>query len=233
MHFLLVGATGRTGKHVLAEVLSQGHTAVALIRRNNALPQQPGLTVVVGSPLDKGDIARALLAAPGVRVDAAITTLNTVRESDSPFAAQVSPPRLLADSCAALCAALREHGTKRIIIMSTAGVGDSRSGLPWISRAFMGWTNIKHALADHNLVDVEVRVTGMHWTLVRAVKLDYAEPMAAVGAASSELEILSSKGPGARVSDSANVVRVAQYLVKVAAEELSVGEAVVVRDRRL
>ena len=29
MHFLLLGATGRTGQHVVSELLSQGHTAVA------------------------------------------------------------------------------------------------------------------------------------------------------------------------------------------------------------
>jgi hypothetical protein len=40
----------------------------------------------------------ALTAVPALSVSAAIFTLNTLRKSDSLFAAQVGPPRFLADS---------------------------------------------------------------------------------------------------------------------------------------
>src|SRR6478735_974897 len=132
MHFLLLGATGRTGKYVVSELLSQNHTAVALVRDASKVSSQPGLTVVTGSPLSKDDIRRALTAAPGLIPSAAIMTLNTVRKSDSPFAAQVSPPRFLADSCDNACEVLKDAGIKRIVVMSTAGVGDSWSKLPWV-----------------------------------------------------------------------------------------------------
>lgn len=98
MHFLLLGATGRTGKHVVSELLSQGHTAVALVRTAGSLTPSFGFTVVTGSPLSKSDIETALSAAPSLTPAAAIFTLNTVRKSDSPFAPQLSPPRFLADS---------------------------------------------------------------------------------------------------------------------------------------
>ena len=52
-------------------------------------------------------------------------TLNTVRKSDSPFAAQVSHLRFLADSCANLCDVLEHAGIHRVVVMSTAGVGNS------------------------------------------------------------------------------------------------------------
>lgn len=64
MHFLLLGASGRTGQHVVSELLSQGHTAVALVRTSGSLTPRPGLTIVTGSPLSKSDIRSALLAAP-------------------------------------------------------------------------------------------------------------------------------------------------------------------------
>jgi NAD(P)H-binding len=95
MHFLLLGSSGRTGQHVLSELLSQSHTAVALVRTSGSLTPRPGLTIVTGSPLSKSDIRIALLAAPTLSSSAAIITLNTVRRSDSPFAAQISPPRFL------------------------------------------------------------------------------------------------------------------------------------------
>ncbi|KAH7014608.1 uncharacterized protein B0I36DRAFT_255572 [Microdochium trichocladiopsis] len=226
MHFLLLGATGRTGKLVVSEALSQGHTAVALVRNAAALSSKQGLTVVQGSPLVKDDISKCLVAAPGgARVDAAIITLNTVRASDSPFAAPLSPPRLLADSCANACAVLQEAGISRIVIMSTAGAGDSWQGLPWLSRAFMGWTNIKYALADHNLVEEKVRRTGMDWTLVRPVKLDYEAEKD-----SGSLEELGQVGKGVRVSDTANTARVARFLIETAVQGRFIKSAVVIRD---
>jgi hypothetical protein len=62
MHFLLLSASGRTGQHVVSELLSQGHTAVALVRTSGSLTPRPGLTIVTGSPLSKSDIRSALLA---------------------------------------------------------------------------------------------------------------------------------------------------------------------------
>ncbi|KAF5711397.1 NAD-dependent epimerase dehydratase [Fusarium globosum] len=224
MHFLLLGATGRTGKYVVSELLSQHHTAVALVRDSSKVASQPGLTVITGSPLSKDDIRRAITAAPGLIPSTTIMTLNTVRKSDSPFAAQVSPPRFLADSCANACAVLKEAGIKRIVVMSTAGVGDSWEKLSWVSRAFMGWTNIKYAVEDHNLLDKEIRVTDMDWTLVRAVRLEFEKET------DKEVETLGSAGEGMGMSDSVRPNSMARFLVKVAVEGSFVKEAVVVRN---
>lgn len=229
MHFLLLGATGRTGKCVVADLLSQGHTAVALIRDSSRLPTDPNLTIVTGSPLSKDDIRKALTAAPGVSPDAAIMTLNTVRESDSPFAAQLSPPRFLADSCANVCEVLEQVGISRVVVMSTAGAGSSWAKLPWISKAFMGWTNIKYALEDHNLVDAEIRKTTMDWTLVRAVRLEFND-LKSLNDKAKDVELLGSAGDGMTISDSVHITSVSRFLVQVAVEGLFVKEAVVVRD---
>ncbi|KAF4988849.1 hypothetical protein FGRMN_9523 [Fusarium graminum] len=156
MHFFLLGATGRTGKLVVSELLSQNHTAIALVRNPSSLTAQPGLTIVTGSPLSKDDIRRALKATPGQLPSAAIMTLNANRKSESPLAAPLSPPRFLADSCDNACEVLKEVGIHRFVVMSTAGVGDSWGNLPLLSRAFMGLTNVKYALEDHGLLDEEI-----------------------------------------------------------------------------
>jgi putative NADH-flavin reductase len=232
MHFLLLGASGRTGEHVVSEVLSRGHTAVALVRSSSTLSPRSGLTIVTGSPLSKPDIRSALHAAPkpSLPVAAAIITLNTVRKSDSPFAAQVSPPRFLADSCANVCEVLEQAGVSRIVVMSTAGVGDSWANLPWLSKAFMGWTNVKYALEDHGLVDAEIRRTKMDWTLVRAVRLQFNEQNTKSNDATKEVRTLGSNGDGMGLSDSVSVAGVARFLVKTAVDGLFVHEAVVVAD---
>jgi len=110
--------------------------------------------------------------------------------------------------------------------MSTAGVGDSWGKLPWLSQAFMGWTNIKYALEDHNLVDKEIRATGMDWTLVRAVRLDFGDPK--VIDPKTDVRTLGSSGDGMSMSDVVSVSSVARFLVKVAVEGLFVKSAVVV-----
>ncbi|PMD33315.1 NAD(P)-binding protein [Hyaloscypha variabilis F] len=226
MHFLLLGASGRTGQHVVSELLSQGHTAVALVRTSSSLTPRPGLTVVTGSPLSKPDIRSALLAATSLSLSAAIITLNTVRKSDSPFAAQLSPPRFLADSCANVCEVLEHAGIFRIVVMSTAGVGDSWGNLPWLSKAFLGWTNVKYALEDHGLVDEEIRRTKMDWTLVRAVRLQFDDQKKTE--TKRDVRTLGSTGDGMNMTDSVSVTSVARFLVKVAVEGLFIKSAVVV-----
>ena len=230
MHFLLLGATGRTGQHVVSELLSQGHTAVALVRNATKLTTRPGLTVVVGSPLSAPDIQRALSATGSLKPSAAIFTLNAVRKSDSPFAPQISPPRFLADSCANTCDALERAGVHRIVVMSTAGVGDSWASLPWLSRAFMGWTNVKYALEDHDLLDKEIRARKLDWTLVRATRLQFDGAEQEPTTTKAEVQTLDSKGSGMRMTDSVRVSTVSRFLIKVAVEGLFVKSAVVVRD---
>lgn len=234
MHFLLLGASGRTGQHVVSSILSQGHTATALVRTPTSLTPRPNLTVITGSPLSKSDISSALTAASSLSPSAAIITLNTVRKSDSPFAAQVSPPRFLADSVANVCEVLTDAGIYRIVVMSTAGVGDSWWNLPWLSKAFMRLTNIKYALEDHGLVDKEVRLTNMDWTLVRAVRLSFEESggdeVTTSADARKKVRTLGSKGEGMGMTDSVSVSNVADFLVKVAIEGLYIRSAVVVAD---
>lgn len=232
MHFLLLGATGRTGQCVVSELLSQGHTAVALVRKPEAVQAQSGLTVVPGSPLVKSDIETALSASSPLKVDAAIITLNTVRESDSPFARQVSPPRFLADCSVNVCQVLEQAGISRVVFMSTAGCGNSWENLSFLARAFMGWTNVKYALKDHNLVDQEVRKHSLNWTMVRSVKLDFDPAWRRENKSMPDIEVLDDTGRGMSLSDSVDTANVAKFLVKVAVEDLYSREAVVVRERK-
>ncbi len=225
MHFLLLGASGWTGQRVVSELLSQGHTAVALVRTSGSLSPRPGLTIVTGSPLSKSDIRGALLEAP-LSPAAAIITLNTVHKSDSPFAAQISPPRFLADSCANVCEVLEHAGIYRVVVISRAGVGDSWGNVPWLSMAFLGLTNVKYALEDHGLVDKEIRLTKMDWTLVRAVSLQFDDQKPTD--TKTDVRTLGNNGDGMSWTDSVRVTSVASFLVKVAVEGLFVKMAGVV-----
>ena len=115
--------------------------------------------------------------------------------------------------------------------MSTAGVGDSWGNTPWLSKAFLTWTNVKYALEDHGLVDKEIRLTKMDWTLVRAVRLQFDELKPTdtkTTDTKTDVKTLGSKGDGMRLTDSVSVSSVASFLVKIAVEGLFVQSAVVV-----
>jgi hypothetical protein len=110
--------------------------------------------------------------------------------------------------------------------MSTAGVGDSWGNLPLLSKAFMGLTNVKYALEDHGLVDKEIRLTKMDWTLVRAVRLQFDDQKSTNK--KTDVKTLGSNGVGMSLADSVSVSSVASFLVKAAVEGLFVKSAVVV-----
>lgn len=95
-----------------------------------------------------------------------------------------------------------------------------------MSKAFLGWTNVKYALEDHGLVDKEIRLTKMDWTLVRAVRLQFGDQKPT--RTKSDVRTLGSKGDGMSLTDSVSVTSVASFLVKVAVEGLFVRSAVVV-----
>ncbi|RAL62769.1 hypothetical protein DID88_004611 [Monilinia fructigena] len=89
MHFLILGASGRTGSLVLAEALSKNHTVTALARNPSSIPSAPGLTIIKGTPTSAADLTTAFTSGP--KVDAVLVTLSSSRASDSPFAASTSP----------------------------------------------------------------------------------------------------------------------------------------------
>jgi putative NADH-flavin reductase len=163
MHFLILGASGRTGKLATAEALDRGHTVTALVRKASSMEPRQGLTIVQGTPESQTDIERALAKHP---VDAALVLLNAARASDSPFAKPITPEFFLRDCVRNLTAAMSQSG--RIIIMSGFGVGSSIKESSWVMKLIFWYTNMKFQMRDHEVVDQEIRShDGLEWTLVR------------------------------------------------------------------
>jgi putative NADH-flavin reductase len=161
-HFFLLGGSGRTGGHIIDYALSKGHTLTALVRDPTKLTPRVGLTVVQGTPTSRRDVDAAIGGA-----DAVIVALNSTRRSDTPWAKPVSPPRLMADSVANATGAMAARGTRRIVVVSAFGAGDSLSTAALPLRWMFTRTNLKYTYADHNLVDTEIRETDTDWTLLR------------------------------------------------------------------
>ena len=102
MNLLVLGATGGTGRLVVEQALSAGHMVTALVRSPEKLAtSQPNLRVVTGSATDLESVAAALQGA-----DAVISTLG-------------GSGSVIADSTAAIVAAARQAGVRRVVVLSS------------------------------------------------------------------------------------------------------------------
>ncbi|KAI1352772.1 hypothetical protein F5Y01DRAFT_313436 [Xylaria sp. FL0043] len=172
MQFLVLGGSGRTGKLIVEEAISKGHTVVALVRSPSSLATRPGLTTIQGTPMKREDITIAFQAFP-TAPDAVLVALSLKRVSDSPFAAisPDAPARIMEDSVANAISVMKEFGTKRIIILSQWGAGNSFSSMNLLFRALFTHSNMKYGLAAHNALDRETRQAGVDFVLARACVL--------------------------------------------------------------
>lgn len=160
MNLAVLGATGRTGRPLVEQALAAGHTVTALARTPSKLGlDHPALTVVQGDALDGADVARVVEGA-----DAVLLTLGH---------AKGSPPDLMARSAENVVAAMKQHGVRRVVTETGAGVSDPKDP-GGLGPAIMG--GIMKVVAKNLLADSEAHVdvfrrSGLDWTAVRAPRL--------------------------------------------------------------
>ena len=163
---LVLGGSGRTGRHVLTHAVVRGHRVRALVRNPAALDTTPGVELITGNPADIDDIRRAAEGA-----DAVISVVNNSRASDNPWAKPVSPPDFMTDVARATLTVMNELGIRRIVATSSQGVAEDWEHINPIMRGLISISNIKAGFRDHNGVDTVMRASDVDWTLARAVAL--------------------------------------------------------------
>ncbi|OJZ82372.1 hypothetical protein ASPFODRAFT_51247 [Aspergillus luchuensis CBS 106.47] len=140
--------------------------------------------------------------------DVVIVTLNAPRASDSPFAAAISPPRLMADCNANVVAAMKEFGARKTVILQAFGVGASWANLHILLRLLMKTSNMSHQYDDHNETEREVLASGVGYVFVRPSRLVETEETA--------IKVWPDDGKGVPMMASTSRISVARYLVDVA-----------------
>ena len=132
MNIALFGATGGTGRQVLDQALAQGHLVSALVRDPAKLAERKGLTLVVGDVLDRDATTRCIQGT-----DAVICVLGS-HGSREPIEALGT--RSILD-------AMRDNGVRRLIAVTSLGVGDSRAQINWALSdlvALLRWNLFTH-----------------------------------------------------------------------------------------
>jgi nucleoside-diphosphate-sugar epimerase len=218
---LIIGGSGRTGELVINELQAHGHQVTALVRNPASMSAETsaGLQTITGTPMNRADVHKAFSAS---RPDVVIVTLSAPRASDSPFAAVVSPPRLMADSTANVVSVMKEFHTPKIVIMQAFGVGESWANLHCVMRLLMKQSNMIFQYDDHNLVAQETKASGETYVFVRPSRLEEGE--------AREVREWKEDGKGVPMMAAIRRGSVARFLVQAAERETWDGTAPVITD---
>jgi len=151
----LFGASGRTGRLVLAEAQRRGWPVRALVRDAGRLPAAPGLALVVGDARDSGAIDETLQPGGQPAVRAALCTLGMHDFS--------VPATDFSDSVRAIVAGLRRAGLKRLVVVASgSALADPRGG-------YRGEHDtpevLKHVIAEHLRNHRTLAQAGDEWGL--------------------------------------------------------------------
>lgn len=170
---LLYGATGRTGALIAAYALQQGYAVTALVRNpDKLLLKSDQLTVVRGLPTTIEDVRRAM---PGC--DAVISTLSALSEAEAFSFRKIPAPHTLETAMRNTITVMGELEIRRVVTLSSIGVGDSWPFAPWYMRGMIKLTNFKITFADHNGQEALLRQSGLDWTIARPVALNDNEEL--------------------------------------------------------
>jgi putative NADH-flavin reductase len=145
MRLLVVGSTGRTGRHVLEQGLKRGHEITAFTRRPRELAGFEGLRRVVhGDGLSPDDVREAVQAQ-----DAVVSAVGTSGIARN------------------LVAAMKESGVRRLVMTSSRSVVATRPRLP----VLLAWLAFRGIYADLARAEGMLEASGLDWSVVRATML--------------------------------------------------------------
>jgi putative NADH-flavin reductase len=151
MQIALFGATGGTGRQVMEQALASGHAVTALVRDPAKVEARPGLNVVCGDVLDQEATSRCVQGA-----DAVICVLGS----------GVGAEPVEARGTQRIIEAMQSNGVRRLVAVTSLGVGDSREQVSAQFRQAMD-TVLQPIIAAKTEQERLIRASGLDWTIVR------------------------------------------------------------------
>jgi uncharacterized protein YbjT (DUF2867 family) len=152
---LVLGATGGTGRLIVAQALARGYDVSVLVRSAEKAPDLNGAKFVVGDARNEGALRQALKGR-----DAVISALGTPA---SPF----REVTLLSSATRALVSAMKSEQVPRLICITGIGAGDSAGHGGFVFDNLIFPLLLRKVYADKNRQEAIVRESGLDWVLVR------------------------------------------------------------------
>jgi putative NADH-flavin reductase len=162
MKILVIGASQGTGALCCKAALAKGHSVTAFARTPTKLElNHPQLTKLAGDFHDAASVNAAVKGHDAVIICASATSLKAFKEKPDYFSRGT---KFTID-------AMKQHGAKRLVILSAHGAGDSFSSAPWILRTFVINGILKLAFSDHNVQEKMTHESGLEWVIARPTRL--------------------------------------------------------------
>lgn len=200
MKVTVFGATGGTGKEVVAQALAAGHEVTAVARNVDAVTPRDGLTVLRGDVLDLASVEQAVAGS-----DAVVSVLGV--------ADRRSPTKLYSEGVGNMLRAMKASGTKRIIALSADGVEPNPAvniGQRLVI-ALVVARILKHLYGDMLEMERALADSDTDWTVVRPPRLSDKEHTGTYSVSTGE------PGPSSGISRA----DLADYIVTRLADEES------------
>lgn len=157
MKIAVFGATGGTGKEILSQALEMGYEVSALVREPSRLsPGAKGINTVVGDVLDPDKVSETLRGT-----DAVLVSLGNRGDS---------PENTVSAGTKNIINAMGDHGLKRLVVITSLGVGDSKDQVPLAFKLVMK-TVMRKIMADKELQETYVQGSGLDWVILRPGEL--------------------------------------------------------------
>jgi putative NADH-flavin reductase len=147
---LVIGSTGRTGRHVLAQGADRGHQITAFARRPELLTDRARLTAVHQGDAHDPQAVRAAVQGQ----DAVIAAVGGSRIA------------------ATLITAMHEHGVRRVVMTSSRSVPATRPRLA----VSLAWLFFRAAYVDLARAEGMLQVSGLDWSIARGTMLNDKPP---------------------------------------------------------
>ena len=156
MKVIVFGATGKTGDHCWRKAVAASYYVTVFGRSVEGRYAHENINKVKGDVLDAQAVYQAMAGQ-----EAVLVCLGPVGLKD-----RVT----LSQGAANIRNAMLEHGVKRLVFVSAAGVGDSWARIPWYSKILFR-TILRNILAEHTREEEIFADERLDWTAVRAAVL--------------------------------------------------------------
>jgi putative NADH-flavin reductase len=160
---LIVGATGGTGRQLLAQALERGYVVTALVRDPGTLSvEHPCLKVVRGDVLDYSTVEKAVRGQ-----DAVISALGHKRF--------FLPTRILSEGTRSVLRAMETHGVRRFVCETSLGIGNSVGRMGLYYSLFVIPALLPLYFWDKTRQEQLIAASKLEWVIVRPAVLTNAD----------------------------------------------------------
>lgn len=155
MRILVIGATGGTGRQLVAQALERGHDVTAFVRSPRKLRiEHPRLAVATGDVLDPASIEAAVRGQ-----DSVVCALGHKR--------WFYPTRILSEGTRNVVQAMESYGVRRLVVETSLSVGDSFGRMGLYYTLFTIPVILPWYFWDKLRQERVVRASRLDWTIVR------------------------------------------------------------------